>query len=297
MTLLKGANTMQTLNRTITLTAAGAVALLLAACATTSPESEAAVEQARTEVQTLESNPMASQTAGQQLQDARAALGAAEQAAQQHKPAEQIDQLAYLARRRAETGEAVIAEAQARQQMSQAQSQREQVIAQQRQRQAQAAEAQARQAQMQAAESQQQAAAAQQELAALKAKQTDRGMVLTLGSSVLFDTGSDVLKPGADAELARVSQFMQDQPNEKVQIDGYTDSQGSDSYNDALSQRRAQAVAQALENRGIDPSRIQAVGRGKELPVASNDTAAGRQQNRRVEIVFSDTQGRFASAQ
>ncbi|MGH8232450.1 MAG: OmpA family protein, partial [Steroidobacteraceae bacterium] len=76
---------------------------------------------------------------------------------------------------------------------------------------------------------------------------------------------------------------------------GHTDSRGSDSYNDALSQRRAEAVAQALESRGVDSSRIDAVGRGKALPVATNDTAAGRQQNRRVELVFSDTQGQFAN--
>ena len=64
----------------------------------------------------------------------------------------------------------------------------------------------------------------------------------------------------------------------------------------ALSQRRAQAVAKELESEGVDPSRLQAIGRGEALPVASNSTAAGRQQNRRVELLFSDAQGRFASA-
>ena len=80
-----------------------------------------------------------------------------------------------------------------------------------------------------------------------------------------------------------------------MRIEGHTDSTGSDDYNQALSQRRADAVAMALEGRGISADRIQAVGRGKSAPVAGNDTAAGRQQNRRVEIIFSDPQGQFAS--
>jgi OmpA-OmpF porin, OOP family len=81
----------------------------------------------------------------------------------------------------------------------------------------------------------------------------------------------------------------------KLRIEGHTDSRGSASYNDTLSQWRADAVYHALVSRGVDSSRIQSVGRGMELPVASNDTAEGRQQNRRVELIFSNEQGHFAS--
>ena len=77
-------------------------------------------------------------------------------------------------------------------------------------------------------------------------------------------------------------------------IEGHTDSVGSDSYNEELSQRRAQAVADALRTRGVAADRYEAKGLGKSFPVASNATNAGRQQNRRVEIVFSDDAGRFA---
>jgi outer membrane protein OmpA-like peptidoglycan-associated protein len=121
-------------------------------------------------------------------------------------------------------------------------------------------------------------------------------LVLSLGSNVLFDTGQNTLKPGADEQLGRLAQLLQNHANVKVRIEGFTDSIGSDSYNDELSQRRADAVARALESRGVEASRIIAVGRGKALPVASNDTPEGRQQNRRVDIVFSDTEGQFASA-
>jgi outer membrane protein OmpA-like peptidoglycan-associated protein len=290
-------------------TAACGVAVLLAAgCATTSPEGESALDQARAAVQRLEDQPLASQTAGKALQDARDALGAAEAAEREHKSADIVVHLSYLASRDAEVGEAVIAEARARTAMSQAQAQREHVLLDARERdaaaahqqallaqeQAQASQQQAQQSAQQAQDAQQQARDAQKQLEDMQAKQTDRGMMLTLGN-VLFDTGGDTLKPGADELVSRLSQFLQNHPDIKVRIEGHTDSIGSDSYNEALSQRRAEAVANALQSRGVPGTRIQAVGRGKSAPVAGNDTSAGRQQNRRVEIIFSDAQGQFIS--
>jgi outer membrane protein OmpA-like peptidoglycan-associated protein len=283
-------------------------ALLLAACATTSPESESALARAQSAVRTLESDPMAAQSAGKPLQDARDALAAAVKAQQDHRPPDEVVHLAYLAQRRAEIGETIIAETRAHDQMQQAQARRDQVLMAAREhdaavarQQASSAEAQAQAAQSQAAAARDQASAANDEAAAaraqladLQAKQTERGMVLTLGSNVLFDTNSDVLKPGADESLNRVAQFLQNQPGVKLRVEGHTDSRGSDSYNEALSQRRAQAVASALMARGVDASRVQAVGRGMEVPVATNDTAEGRQQNRRVELIFSNLQGQFA---
>jgi outer membrane protein OmpA-like peptidoglycan-associated protein len=296
------------------------LALLLAACATTSPQSESALAQAQTAVRTLEVDPLAAQTAGKPLQDARDSLAAAVKAQQDRKPADEVVHLAYLARRQAEIGEAMIAETRARQQIAEAQTQRDRVLLAARERDAAAARLQASNAEAQAAAArnqaasardeaaaaqaaaQQQVAAAQDEAAqaraqllALNAKQTERGMVLSLGSNVLFDTGSDVLKPGADQEIDRVAQFLQGQSSVKLRIEGHTDSTGSSSYNEALSQRRANAVYQALVSDGVDPTRIQAVGRGMQLPVATNDTAAGRQQNRRVELIFSNQEGQFAS--
>jgi len=271
-----------------------AAALLLAACATTSPETESALAQARAAVQGLEAQPLAAQTAGKALQDARQALAAAEAAAQQHKKPEEVAHLSYLARRDADIGQAIIAEHVANAKMAQAQSDRERVLRESREHEAALARQQAQQAQQSAQQAQLQAQQLQQQLADLQAKQTDRGMMLTLGN-VLFDTNGDTLKPGSDELVSRLSQLLQEHPDIKVRIEGHTDSTGSDAYNQGLSERRAQAVAMALENRGVPQQRIQAVGRGKSAPVAGNDTAAGRQQNRRVEIIFSDPQGQFAN--
>jgi len=149
------------------------------------------------------------------------------------------------------------------------------------------------QATLQAANAQQQAANAQAELEALKAKQTDRGIVLTLGD-VLFDTGRAELNPGAAMKLDRLAQFLSEHADRRVQVEGFTDSVGSDSYNQDLSQRRADAVKAALIGRGIDPARINTEGYGKAYPVASNNEASGRQLNRRVEVVIGNSNSAIA---
>jgi outer membrane protein OmpA-like peptidoglycan-associated protein len=136
-------------------------------------------------------------------------------------------------------------------------------------------------------------ASAQQQLADLQARQTDRGVVVTLGD-VLFETGQATLKPGANLALNRLATFLSGNPQTRILIEGHTDSVGSEEYNEVLSERRARAVATELMSRGISADQLQTLGRGKGYPVASNDTPEGRQQNRRVEIVFSDSSGHFA---
>lgn len=147
-------------------------------------------------------------------------------------------------------------------------------------------------AQAAAANAQASAAAAQAEAARLKAemkeyqlKQTQLGATLVL-QDVVFETGKADLKPGAAQRLQPLAQYLQANADVKVRIDGHTDSQGSDSYNQQLSEARAQAVRTALGGMGIAPDRITAVGHGESQPVADNMNAAGRQQNRRVEVTL-----------
>jgi outer membrane protein OmpA-like peptidoglycan-associated protein len=127
----------------------------------------------------------------------------------------------------------------------------------------------------------------QAELDALKATPTPRGLVLTLGD-VMFDTGRSELKSGGARKIDQLAQFLVEHPERRVQIDGFTDSVGSDSYNEELSQRRADSVKAALISRGVDPARIGAEGYGKAYPVASNNDSGGRQLNRRVEVVIGN---------
>jgi len=265
-----------------------AVATALAACAS-APQRSAELEQARTEIQTLSQDPLAQQSAGRDLESARKALQDAEEALREKKPPGVVDHYAYLARRHAEAGEARVTEAHARQEVARAEGDRNKILMESRTREAQNAQAQA-------AATQAQLANAQQQLADLQAKQTDRGVVVTLGD-VLFDTGQATLKPGADLALNRLATYMSANAQTKILVEGHTDSRGSDAYNEALSDRRAHAVAVALESRGVPAEQVQTIGRGKSYPVASNDTPEGRQQNRRVEIVFSDSSGRFAQGQ
>ena len=117
-------------------------------------------------------------------------------------------------------------------------------------------------------------------------RETARGLIVNL-SDVLFDTGQSTLRPGAREKLARISGILNAHPELKLEIEGHTDSVGGDSYNQALSERRAESVKAYLIVNGVKPDSIAARGFGKRSPVADNNTASGRQQNRRVEIVVS----------
>lgn len=119
----------------------------------------------------------------------------------------------------------------------------------------------------------------------LPAKQTERGLVLTL-DPVLFDFDSATLKPEARRETAIIADLLRDEKERQVLIEGHADGIGSDKYNLDLSERRAKSVEEALVDNGIDPKRITTQGLGEDVPAASNDTPARRQQNRRVEVII-----------
>jgi outer membrane protein OmpA-like peptidoglycan-associated protein len=298
-------------------------AMALSACVST-PQPNAALESARAAVQAAESDPNVGKYDALDLETAKKDLGVAEDAALHHRDAD-IDQPAYLAAQNArlaqarastKADDARVAAGQAERDQimlaartrevqsarmqanaakmatSEALSERDQAALQAAQANAQAAQAsqEASLANQQAAQSNQDAMRLQAELDALKAKPTPRGLVMTLGD-VLFDTGKAELNPGAGRKLDQLAQFLSEHPDRRVEIDGFTDSVGTDSYNEDLSRRRADAMKSALTVRGIDASRISTQGYGKAYPVADNNDSGGRQMNRRVEVVIGNDNG------
>jgi outer membrane protein OmpA-like peptidoglycan-associated protein len=181
----------------------------------------------------------------------------------------------------------------AREQADTAQQQRDQ--AQQERLAADQARQQAEQAAQQAQTAAQQAEADREQTRqrlltqlnqVLQTKDTARGLIVNM-SDVLFDFNKATLKPGARERLARVSGIILAYPDLHLQIEGYTDNIGSDSYNMQLSDKRAEVVREYLVTQGVNAANVSARGFGKTAPVASNDSAAGRQMNRRVELVVS----------
>jgi outer membrane protein OmpA-like peptidoglycan-associated protein len=120
----------------------------------------------------------------------------------------------------------------------------------------------------------------------LETRDTARGLIVNM-SDVLFDFGKWTLKPGAREKLARLSGIVLAHPGLRLEVEGHTDNVGSDSFNQELSEKRAGAVREYLVSQGLNPGALTAKGFGEGMPVASNNNAAGRQQNRRVEIVVS----------
>jgi outer membrane protein OmpA-like peptidoglycan-associated protein len=120
----------------------------------------------------------------------------------------------------------------------------------------------------------------------LETRETARGLIVNM-SDVLFDTGKYTLKPGAREKLAKVSGIILAHPGLKLQVEGHTDNVGSDEFNQRLSEQRADSVRDYLVSQGLSGEAISAIGLGKTMPVTTNSTAAGRQQNRRVELVVS----------
>jgi outer membrane protein OmpA-like peptidoglycan-associated protein len=227
----------------------------------------------------------------QELEQARAELAEAQrlraeaeqrqaQLAQQQEAAAQqqaAEQQAEQARREEEARQAQLAEAQARMDQLNAQLEQERQARLQAEQRAAEAEAEAR-AQAQVAEE-------LRNIRQLKVTEEPRGLVLTLSGSVLFRSGSSDLLPMARRRLNEVAEALKKAENPLV-IEGHTDSQGPEEFNEELSYQRAESVRDYLVERGVDSSRIRVEGRGEEQPIASNRSPEGRANNRRVEIVI-----------
>ncbi|OYT90159.1 MAG: flagellar motor protein MotB [Burkholderiales bacterium PBB3] len=308
--------------------AALAIVALMAACAST-PTSTSLLENTRAEYRQIEQNPNVGTYAQLEMKQASDAMREANLSAERRESAEQIDKQAYLARQKIALTQEVVKKKVAEADVAAAAKERDFIRLNQRTNEANQANANAQQAQLAAQMAQQDAARAQAQaeqaqrntqdaqraaeaaraktaeaearaaqleakldaqLAELAAKKTERGIIITLGD-VLFGTDKSSLTPDGMRSAQKLADVLTQNPTRTVLVEGHTDSTGAAAYNQELSSRRAASVRDALMQMGIASQRVSVRGYGADYPAAGNDSAAGRQLNRRVEIVLSDATG------
>lgn len=252
--------------------------LLVAGCATTSPQPQT-LTQAQGAVAEAESNPAVVRYAPTALEQAQEALTRAESSWRNQSERGNTEHLSYMALKRAQLAEALAQREMALATGFAAANQNQGALSQ--------ARMEVERARQEAERLQAQLRDAEQQLADLEPQQTERGIVLTLGE-VLFGFDSAELQAGNARTMDRLAQYLQANPEYQILIEGHTDSVGQASYNQQLSERRAEAVRAALAQRGISRDRIRSTGLGEDYPVANNAVPEGRAQNRRVEVVIAE---------
>lgn len=275
-----------------------ALAFFFITACSTGPGRPDGADNARAKLTRLQSDPELASRAPVAIQEAELAVRAAEQP---HKDKEQAKHLIFMADRKVDIARAraqsrlledqrkMLAEqrASARLDSRTREADRARSDARAARADAEMARARADMADMDRETALQEADDLQREIAELNAMPTDRGLVVTLGD-VLFDSGRSNLRGGATGNLDKLATFLNRYEDRMVVIEGHTDSVGGGDFNLDLSQRRADSVKSYLVKKGVSPGRVATQGRGEEFPVSGNDSPAGRQQNRRVEVIISD---------
>jgi len=279
------------------LTATSLTTLLALAACETAPRDGGLLPDARNAVAHAEQNPNVTQYAPTELDRARKLLMNAEDSAKDKGPSDKVaSHYAYLATQMARIAEQRADEQVAMARIKSGETERQQILIAARENEASQAKADAAQARNQAQNAQAESQRLARQMEDLQAAQTSRGIVLTLGD-VLFDTGHADLKPGAARPIEQIASFLSEHPERSVQVEGFTDSQGANDYNLELSQKRADAVAMAIIQRGVAAERVRALGYGEGFPKASNTSDGSRQLNRRVEIIVSNGDGAIPGRQ
>lgn len=300
-----------------TMIATAIAAVLVTGCATT-PEADNRAEQLREEYNQVASVSRAERYAPIKLKEAEEELEKLERMIGQDAGEDAIEHQIYLTRKSIAIAQETARMKRADEFISEAETRRKDLLLNARSREAQEARAEAAAMSQQAQTAAEQARRAEErarlaneraaeaeayaarmasraeelegEVQDLTTQQTDRGLVLTLGN-ILFEFDKATIKAGADRTLERVAEFLNEYPKRMVRVEGFTDNVGSDDYNLDLSERRARSIKQRLIDDGVDASRISTRGYGEDHPVASNDSEAGRLQNRRVEIIIAEEEG------
>ncbi len=263
---------MNTFKRSGIVLALASASLLLTACAT-APTAPVGAEQARQKLTQLQTDPQLATRAPVAIKEAEVAVVAAEQP-RSAQDMEQGAHLVLIADRKVD-----IARARAEARLSEDQRK---TLSEQRET------ARLDSRTLEADLAHQETDDLKAQIAELNARETERGLVITLGD-LLFETDRAELRAGTVNNLDKLAAFLNRYADRNVIIEGYTDNIGSDDYNFDLSQRRAESVRGYLMGQGIEPRRMSASGKGESSPVASNSDSTGRQMNRRVEILITNT--------
>jgi len=262
-----------------------ALAAALAACSTV-PDRNAALDDAHSRFSVAQRDPQVGALAPEELKRATESLRTADEAQKAGRDRATVDHLAYMSNQRLTIAQDTAASKAAQTLTAGAAAERDRLRLAARTNEAAAAQQDASASQRQLARSDARVADLQTQLNALNAKKTERGMVVTLGD-VLFDSGKSQLLAASSQNMAQLAEFFKRNPERKASIEGHTDNVGSAESNRTLSDHRAGAVKAALVRMDVPANRLSTQGFGEDSPVGSNDTPAGRQMNRRVEIVIS----------
>lgn len=302
-----------TAHRLTLLGTATATSLAVLAACSSMPARNAALDQARSRLDSAQAQPQTVALAADELARARESLRRANQALQAGDSVDEVDHLSYLALQQVTIAEESAAGRSAQAVTAGAAAERDRMRLELRTREADLAQAQKGAAERSSADKSAQLArseaetqierdrvaqrdvklgALQMQLSDLNARQTERGIVVTLGD-LLFDTGAAQLRPEGQRSLDKLADFMKRHPERNASIEGYADSVGSSVANQDLSDRRARSVMAALVQLGVPGDQLSTQAYGEQRPVAGNDTQAGRQMNRRVEVVFARMPGDF----
>jgi outer membrane protein OmpA-like peptidoglycan-associated protein len=285
------------MNRLAKLGLTVAITSMLGACATTPPGPPPEVVRLQNELDRLHNDPRIAPNAPNELRDADTLVSSLAMNGRRLEVHDYQHRI-YIADRLVETAEAEGLARYAEVRAHDLGTERDRLLVDSRTRQLQNAQVAVADAQANAMQARDDANAARADAAAsrsetevlradlssLQAQQTQRGFVVTLGD-VLFEVDRAELKPGAARTLDQLATALNDDRRSTISIEGHTDSTGNPQHNVDLSLHRAEAVKSYLMQRGVDPARVTTQGLGQDYPVASNSTEAGRQQNRRVEVV------------
>jgi outer membrane protein OmpA-like peptidoglycan-associated protein len=275
------------------------LAAALAAC-NTMPDRNPALDQSRNHLQSAQQDTQVRTLAPDELQRAAESVALASRAQARGDRTADVDHLAYMADQRVTLAQETASARGSQALVASAGAERDKTRLAMRTREADTANAalamsqqsgrrqqgELMDAQAQSTRGQARIDTLEAQLRQMGAKKTDRGMVVTLGG-ILFYTGQDRLLPAAQQDIRKLADFFKRNPTRSAVIEGNTDSVGGEDANHGLSQRRADAVAMALVQQGVSSDRLKTAANGEDSPVATNTTAAGRQMNRRVEVIFA----------